>query len=105
MMALQRYDIVLCRRESQQLTLEALAGHAGMHPELVERFVEFGLIEPMECDGATVLFDASAIPRLRMIGRLRESLGINLAGVGVIVNLLDRLCALQRENETQRNRL
>ena len=104
-MALQRYDIVLCRRESQQLTLEALAAHADMHPELVERFVEFGLIEPMEYEGATVLFDASAIPRLRMIGRLRESLGINLAGVGVIVNLLDRLCALQRENESQRNRL
>jgi DNA-binding transcriptional MerR regulator len=105
MMALQRYDIVLCRRESQQLTLDALAAHAGMHPELVERFVEFGLIEPMEYDGATALFDASAIPRLRMIGRLRESLGINLAGIGVIVNLLDRLCALQRENEAQRNRL
>ena len=104
-MALQRYDIVLCQRESQQLTLEALAAHAGMHPELVERFAEFGLIEPMEYDGATALFDASAIPRLRMIGRLRESLGINLAGVGVIVNLLDRLCALQRENEAQRTRL
>lgn len=104
-MALQRYEIVLCRRESQHLTVEALAAHAGMHPELVERFVEFGLIEPMEYEGATALFDASAIPRLRMIGRLRESLGINLAGIGVIVNLLDRLCALQRENEAQRNRL
>ena len=104
MMSVQRYDIVLCRREAQQLTLETLAAHAGMHPALVERFVEFGLIEPVEWEGATSLFDASAIPRLRMIGRLRESLGINLAGIGVILNLLDRLCTLQRENESQRNR-
>ena len=104
MMSVQRYDIVLCRREAQQLTLETLAAQAGMHPALVERFVEFGLIEPVEWAGTTPLFDASAIPRLHMIGRLRESLGINLAGIGVILNLLDRLCALQRENELQRNR-
>ena len=75
-----------------------------MHPALVERFVEFGLIEPVEWEGATLLFDASAVPRLRMIGRLRESLGINLAGIAVILDLLDRLCALQRENETLRSR-
>ncbi|HEX9454451.1 MAG TPA: chaperone modulator CbpM [Candidatus Binatia bacterium] len=104
-MAAPRYDIVLCRRETQQLTLETLATLAGMHPALVERFVEVGLIEPVEWEGAKSLFDASAIPRLRMIRRLRESLGINLAGIGVILNLLDRLCALQRENESQQNRL
>ena len=104
MMSVQRYDIVLCRREAQLVTLETLAAHAGMHPALVERFVEFGLIEPVERVGATSLFDAAAIARLRMIGRLRESLGINLAGISVILNLLDRLCTLQRENEAQRNR-
>ena len=104
-MSVQRYEIVLCRREAQQLTLETLAARVGMHPALVERFVEFGLIEPVEWQGAKSLFDDSAIARLRMIGRLRESLGINLAGIGVILNLLDRLCALQRENESQQIRL
>ena len=105
MMSVQRYDIVLCRREAQQLTLETLAAHAGMHPALVERFVEFGLIEPVEWDGRDVTFRCFRdCPRLRMIGRLRESLGINLAGISVILNLLDRLCTLQRENEAQRNR-
>ena len=103
-MALQRYDIVLCRREPQQLTLDMLAVRAGMHPALVQQFVEFGLIEPVEWQGARLLFDASAVPRLRMIGRLRESLGINLAGVAVILDLRDRFCALQRENETLRSR-
>jgi len=105
MMAMARYDMVLCRREPQQLTLDALAEHAGMHPALVKQFVEFGLIEPIEWEGARSLFDASAVPRLRMVARLRESLGINLAGVAVVVDLLDRFCALQRENETLRSRL
>lgn len=103
-MAMRRYEIVLCRNETQQLTLDALAAHAGMHPGLVQQFVELGLVEPVGSDGVSVVFDASAVPRLRMIRRLRESLGINLAGIAVILDLRDRFCALQRENETLRSK-
>ena len=99
-----RYQIVLSRTERQRLTLESLASGAGVHPVLVERFVEFGLLEPIEREGTRLLFDASDIPRLRMIGRLRETLGINLAGIAVILDLLDKVCALQRENEMRRSR-
>jgi hypothetical protein len=105
MMAARQYAIVLCRQQRQQLTLEALAAHAGMHPALVERFVECGVIEPIGWEGATSLFDVAAVPRLRMAGRLRESLNVNVAGIAVILNLLDRFCALQRENESLRSRL
>jgi len=104
MMAVRRYDIVLYRQESQQLTLDMLAARTGMHPALVQQFVEFGLIEPIEWQGTRSLFDASAVPRLRMIRRIRASLGINLAGVAVILDLRDKFCALQRENEKLRNR-
>ena len=104
-MAVQRYQIILRRQERQQLTLDALAASAGMHPALVERFVELGLIEPIERAGAWSVFDVSAVPRLRMIGRLRESLGINLAGIAVVLDLLDKFCALQRENDVLRSRL
>jgi hypothetical protein len=104
-MAARKYEIVLCRQDGQKLTLDALAARARMHPALVERFVECGLIEPIGWEGATWVFDVSALPRLRMVGRLREALSINVAGIGVILNLLDRFCALQRENETLRRRL
>lgn len=100
-----RYQIVLRRRETQELTLDALAAHTGMHPGLVQQFVDLGLIEPVGSDGMSLLFDASAVPRLRTIGRLRKGLGINVAGVAVILDLLDKLCALQREIEIQRSRL
>ena len=104
-MTVRRYDIVLCRNEGAQLTLDALASRVGLHPALVERFVECGLIEPIEWEGGRLLFDISTITRLYTIRRLRESLGINLAGLAVTLDLLDKLRALQRENESLRSRL
>jgi hypothetical protein len=64
----------------------------------VECFVEFGLIEPVERVGAQRFFDSGCITRLRTIMRLRHDLGANLASVAVILDILDRLVALQREN-------
>jgi DNA-binding transcriptional MerR regulator len=104
-MAAERYQIVVCRQEPEQLTLDMLSARAGMHPALVERFVEFGIIEPVERRGVVLLFDAAAVPRLQAIGRLRQSLGVNLAGVAVIMDLLDRFSALQRANEVLNSRL
>ena len=50
------------------------------------------------------LFDTACIARLRMIERLRRDLGANLAGIAVILDLLDRLTTLQREVEQWRRR-
>ena len=103
-MTAQQYQIVLRSAGNQRLTLEDLALHAGMHPALIERLVEFGLLTPIWQDGA-MLFDPSTVPRLRTIVRLRQALGINLAGISVILDLVDKICALQRESENLRNRL
>jgi DNA-binding transcriptional MerR regulator len=100
-----RYEIVFYRSADRQLTVEALAERAGMHPAMVERFVACGLLEPSAREGARLFFDAAAVPRLRTIRRLRENLGINVAGVAVILDLLEKLQALQRENELQRSKL
>jgi DNA-binding transcriptional MerR regulator len=95
----RRYEIVLCRRERDQLTLERLAAAAGIHPGLVERFVAYGLLEPVEWVGPVSLFDAAAVPRLQVIMRLRRDTGVNLAGIGMILDLLDRFRALERDNQ------
>ena len=95
----RRYEIVLCRRERDQLTLERLAAAAEIHPDLVERFVAYGLLEPVEWVGPVALFDAAAVPRLQIIMRLRRDTGVNLAGIGMILDMLDRLRALERENQ------
>jgi hypothetical protein len=66
---------------------------------LVERFVAYGLLEPVEWIGPALLFDAAAVPRLQMIMRLGSDIVVNLAGIGMILDLLDRLRALEREDQ------
>src|ERR1043166_6621556 len=99
-----RGPITLSRTEPEQLTLDGLAACTGVHPALIQHFVEYGLLEPSARTGTQWLFDAACIARLRMIERLRRDLGANLAGIGVILDLLDRLTSLQREVEQWRRR-
>jgi DNA-binding transcriptional MerR regulator len=61
--------------------------------------VAYGLLEPVEWVGPESLFDAAAVPRLQIIMRLRLDTGVNLAGIGMILDMLDRLRALERENQ------
>jgi DNA-binding transcriptional MerR regulator len=101
------HQLILHPMLGQRLTLQALAAAADMHPRLVEQFVAYGLLAPVSAEEAgsrrasggsrETCFDASAAPRLRKIRRLREDLGINLAGVAVALDLLERIEALQRE--------
>jgi DNA-binding transcriptional MerR regulator len=102
-MTVRQYQIVLWRTGDSGLTLDDLAVHAGMHPAFVERLVEFGLVRPIS-QNRTELFDPSSVSRVQTIARLRESLGVNLAGISVILDLVDKLCVLQRENQNLRNR-
>lgn len=85
------------------LTLEVVAARVGLHPVLVARFVEFGLVEPAERTGEELRFEATCLPRLEAIVRLRRDLGVNLPGVAVILDLLERLDGLQRELERLRD--
>jgi DNA-binding transcriptional MerR regulator len=103
-MRVPRTHIILGRIEPEQLTLEGLAACAGVHPARIEYFVEYGLLEPIARTGTQWLFDTACLARLRMIERLRRDLGANLAGIAVILDLLDRLTALQREVEQWRMR-
>src|SRR5262245_18120955 len=92
------------RIEPDQLTIESLAACARVHPALIAYFVEYGLLEPSARMGTQWLFDTRCIVRLRMIERLRRDLGANLPGIAVILDLLDRLSALQHEVEQCRRR-
>ena len=99
-----RAPIALRRTEPEQLTLNGLAACTGVHPALIEYFVDYGLLEPSTRTGTQLFFDAASIARLRMIERLRCDLGANLAGIAVILDLLERLTTLQREVEQWRRR-
>jgi hypothetical protein len=82
---------------SELLTLNELARLARVHPDIVECLLEWGLVEPMESE-PELLFKDSAVPTIRRIMRIRNDLGLNWAGIGVVLDLLGRIDNLEREN-------
>lgn len=103
-MSIERHMIVFSRRDPRRLTLEELAHAARLHPDLVESFVDFGLLEPVGRDGSRLLFDMKAVLRVRAIQRLRRDLGVNLSGIAIILDLTERLRTQQQELEWWRSR-
>ena len=86
-----KYEILVLHSQRDLLPLKEAASRAGVHPDIVHRFIELGLIEPADKSTAEILLDAEAVHRISVIQRLRHDLGVNLAGAGVILELLDRL--------------
>lgn len=78
------------------LALSEVARLAGVHPDLIDRLTTLGLIDPVETFPEPC-FDVSTILRIRSILRLHHDLGVNWAGVGVIMDLLDRIERLEQE--------
>jgi DNA-binding transcriptional MerR regulator len=103
--------VFVWRSGATLLTIEEVSHATGLHPRLIASFVEFGLVEPAEpaepprADLESARFSAEAVDRLRRIVRLRHDLGVNLAGVAVILEMRDRMEELQREVEHLRRRL
>jgi DNA-binding transcriptional MerR regulator len=100
-----KYQIVLCRTNHEQITIEELASRTCAHPAMIEQFVDYGLIEPIGWTGTGPLFDSAAILRVRTINRLRQDLGANLPSVAIILDLVERLRCLQREIESLQGKL
>jgi chaperone modulatory protein CbpM len=83
--------IIRVSRAPRGLDVDAFAAATGLHPEMVQKFVALGLLEPSRDDAGRPRFDASDVARVARIQRLRAGLGLNYAAVGVVLDLLDRL--------------
>jgi MerR family transcriptional regulator/heat shock protein HspR len=68
---------------------------AGMHPQTLRIYERKNLIKPKRTPGATRLYSEKDIERLKLIQKLTQGLGINLAGVSKIFELTDELEQLQ----------
>ena len=83
---------------SDLLSLTEVAYLSRLHPELITRFVTLGLLEPRKrLATGELLFDTEAVLTARKIWRLRHELGINYAGIGLVLDLLDRIEVLENE--------
>jgi len=66
-----------------------------MHPQTLRYYERAGLVKPKRSRGSIRLYSERDIERLKKIARLVEDLGVNLAGVEVIINLTEKLELLQ----------
>ena len=76
-----------------------------VHPQTLRYYERAGLISPSRSRGNIRLYSTRDIERAQQIKRLIEDLGVNLAGVEVILRLTERLRDLEQENERLRTEL
>lgn len=70
-----------------------------IHPQTLRLYEREGLILPTRSVGNTRLYDDETCKRLEFVLTLTRDLGVNLAGVDVILNMKDQIDALQAELE------
>ena len=63
----------------------------GIHPQTLRLYEREGLLRPARTEGKTRLYDADTIERLEIILTLTRDLGVNLAGVEVILHMKQRM--------------
>ena len=63
----------------------------GMHPQTLRIYENRGLVRPQRTPGGTRLYSETDVERLRIIQRLTTELGLNLAGVELVLRLEDEL--------------
>ena len=64
---------------------------AGMHPQTLRAYENKGLLRPKRTPGGTRLYSEADVERLRIIQRLTTELGLNHAGVELVLRLEDEL--------------
>jgi DNA-binding transcriptional MerR regulator len=80
-----------------RLDLATFSRVAGVHPELVRRFVALGILDPERDASGALWFGPDQMHALARIRRLRAGLGLNYSALGLVVDLLDRVAELERE--------
>ncbi len=71
----------------------------GTRTHTLRYYEKVGIIRPFRSPGNIRLYSEEDIALMRRIRHLMNDLGVNIAGVEVILNILDRLVDLQKENQ------
>ena len=79
--------------------ISVVARMLGVHAQTLRYYERAGLVEPSRSKGRVRLYSNQDIERLRQVRTLMNELGINLAGVEVILRLNKRIEALEKKLE------
>ena len=84
-------------RSKAAYMISSVAEQYGIHPQTLRLYEREGLLKPSRSDGNTRLYTDSDLERLEVILHLTRDLGVNLAGVEIILNMRRKIEAMQHE--------
>jgi len=84
-------------REHRLFMISIVSEMLGIHPQTLRLYEREGFIKPKRSVGNTRLYSEDDVERLEMILRLTRELGVNLAGVEVILSMREKMEQMQRE--------
>lgn len=79
--------------------ISAVAEQYEIHPQTLRLYEREGLLKPSRSDGNTRLYTDEDLERLEVILQLTREMGVNLAGVEIILNMREKMEAMQQQIE------
>jgi MerR family transcriptional regulator, heat shock protein HspR len=77
--------------------ISSVASTYNIHPQTLRLYERHGLLKPSRSEGNTRLYTAEDLERLEVILNLTRDLGVNLAGVEIILNMRAKMEAMEEE--------
>jgi MerR family transcriptional regulator/heat shock protein HspR len=84
---------------ARYVMISVVSERFGIHPQTLRLYERMGLLKPARSAGNTRLYDEAALERLQTILSLTRDMGVNLAGVEIILRLREQLAELRGQLE------
>ena len=84
-------------RKKAAYMISAVAEQYDIHPQTLRLYEREGLLKPSRSEGNTRLYTDKDLERLEIILKLTRDLGVNLAGVEIILNMREKMEAMQSQ--------
>ena len=79
--------------------ISAVAELHNLHPQTLRLYERAGLLKPSRSEGNTRLYTEADLQRLEVILTLTREMGVNLAGIEIVLNMREKMAEMQRQME------
>ncbi len=86
-------------KKTKKYTISVVAEQYGIHPQTLRLYEREGLIKPSRSAKGTRYYTEEDIEQLELVLNLTRDLGVNLAGVEIILNMREKMKEMQHEFE------
>jgi len=85
------------QRKKAAYMISVVAESYGIHPQTLRLYEREGLLKPSRTEGNTRLYTDADIERLELILSLTRDMGVNLAGVEIVLNMREKMEQMQKQ--------